>query len=537
MLALAFDKDDTTMNMRDIWTEIESIPIASSMYDVFDRFRHHREWPFLPVVDGEKHVLGVVREYDLKGHAYAQFGRDLLKRQPLSDFIQPTLVLPQDVTEKELLDSSVRNPNPDGIVLTDGGKYRAVLLNRAILRLFEQQHLETEVRLAQAQKMEAIGTLAGGIAHDLNNILTPIVGYTELMNLMNRRGEPIEQDMIDQVSVSALRAREIVKQILAFSRHQNSEHCPMSLGDSIKETVKLVRSSLPATIDVEMRLMAEDDRIMANSGEINRVVMNLCTNAYHAMREKGGRLLITLEHHQGPVLGWSTHSELLLGDFLRLSVSDTGTGIDCALLPRIFEPFFTTKKQGEGTGLGLPIVHGIVSRCKGLISVETVHGKGSTFHLYFPSLVSVTKKKLAPEAKSRASEEGAESPHRPRIKILFVDDEFAITRLASRILPEFGISVVTENDSLKALSIFRENAMDFDLLVTDQTMPGLTGVDLVRSILEIKPALPVILCTGYSDSISPEQARDAGVSEDVLKPPDFQQLSLSIQRLTDSGGQ
>lgn len=520
------------MNMKDIWTEIEAVAITSSMDDVFARFRNHPEWPFLPVVDEEQRVLGVVREYDLKGHAYARFGRDLLKRQPLRDFLQPALVLPLTVTEAELLNASARNPNPDGIVLTDGGKYRAALLNQTVLRLFEQQHLETEVRLVQAQKMEAIGTLAGGIAHDLNNILTPILGYAELINLLQSTGQPIEQDVIDQIVVSAMRAKEIVKQILAFSRHQKTERCPTCLARVIKESLSLVRSTLPATIDVEMRLNIEESMIMANPDELHRVILNLCTNAYHAMRERGGRLQITLDCHQGPVLGWSLHNELLPGDYLRLSIADTGSGIETEMLPRIFEPFFTTKKQGEGTGLGLPIVHGIVSRCKGVVSVESVVGQGSTFHVYLPVLADkVGGSLVCPPGTKAAGEHGAPRVAGPMPRILFVDDEFAVTRLASKILPKYGICVVTEHDSVKALAMFRQHASDFDLLVTDQTMPGLTGVDLTREVLLIRPGLPVILCTGYSETVSPEQAREVGVCEYVLKPPDFQKMAASIQRL------
>ena len=519
------------MNASELWTEIEAVPLTSSMRDVFDQFRNHREWPFLPVVDEQQRVKGVVREYDLRGHAYAQFGHDLVKRYVLQDFLRPTLVLPTNVSKKELLDSSAQNPNPDGIVLSDNGKYRAVLLTRAVLCLFEQQHHETDVRLAQAQKMEAIGALAGGIAHDLNNILTPILGYAELMTMIRQRGEPIEQEMIDQISVSALRARESVKQILAFSRHQRTERHPISLGQLVKETLPLVRSSLPATIDIEMRLNAKEDTVLVNPDEMHRIVLNLCTNAFHAMREQGGRLLITLEQHHGLVLGWSMHDEFLLDDYVRLSVTDSGSGIDPGVLPRIFEPFFTTKKQGEGTGLGLSIVHGIVSRYKGMISVESVVGQGTTFHIYLPVLPRAPHCASASEARTNPVKHDTTSADNPKIRVLFVDDEFAVTRLASMILPKYGISVETENDSRKALERFREHSTEFDLLVTDQTMPGLTGIDLTRAVLLLRPNLPVILCTGYSESVSPEQANEIGVCEYVLKPPDFQKMAASIQRL------
>ncbi len=351
------------------------------------------------------------------------------------------------------------------------------------------------------------------------------------MSVMQKRGEPIEQDFIDQISVSAMRAREIVKQILAFSRHQSNEYGQVNLEPVIKDAVRLITSSLPSTIDIELHLNVESDQVMANADEMHRVIMNLCTNAYHAMRERGGLMQISLDRHQGPVLGWSMRAELLLGEFLRLSVADTGTGIPPGMVSRIFEPFFTTKKQNEGTGLGLSVVHGIMSRCGGFVSVESVVGKGSQFHLYFPVLKNQPQGSTARVTVTNEVDQVSQLARRPKTRILFVDDEFAVTRLASKILPKYGITVVTENDSHKALGLFRQHAMDFDLLVTDQTMPGLTGVNLAKEVLQIRPDLPVILCTGYSEAVSPEQARIAGVCEYMLKPPDFRQMAASIQKL------
>jgi signal transduction histidine kinase len=518
------------MNLRDIWTEIEAVPFQTAMHDVFDVLHRNPAWPFLPVVDERRRVLGVVREHDLKGYAFAPFGRDLIKRVPLANFLKPTLVVSTNIEARELLRLSADNANPDGIAVTEDGVYRAVLLMPALLRLFEKQHVEAEVRLVQAQKMEAIGTLAGGIAHDLNNILTPILGYTELIGMMRQNGDPVDQELLDQIAVSARRAREIVKQILAFSRHQKSERGPMSLGRAVKDTLPLIRSSVPATIDIEMRVAAAGDLVMANPDEIHRVVVNLCTNAYHAMRDRGGRMTIALDRHTGPVLGWSLQQELPLGDFLRLSVSDTGTGIAPAVLPRIFEPFFTTKQQGDGTGLGLPIVHGITSRYGGFLSVETAVGAGSTFHVHLPRLGAAVAARETDGLPAPAADAAA----RP-VRVLFVDDEFAITRLAGKFLGKYGILAETENDSVCALNAFRKAPGTFDVLVTDQTMPGITGLDLAREVLRIRPRLPIILCTGYSDTVSPEQAKAAGVCEYVLKPPDFPQLAGLIRRWAEIG--
>jgi CheY-like chemotaxis protein len=221
-----------------------------------------------------------------------------------------------------------------------------------------------------------------------------------------------------------------------------------------------------------------------------------------------------------------------LGDYVRLSIVDTGSGIHPEILPRIFEPFFTTKKQTDGTGLGLSIVHGIISRCKGVVSVESAVGHGSKFHIYLPVVAREAQRVAAPAAGMDPARHEAPPAGKPKARVLFVDDEFAITRLASMILPKYGIAVETENDSLKALATFRNRSDEFDLLVTDQIMPGLTGVDLTREVLLVRPGMPVILCTGYSEAVSPEQAREAGICEYVLKPPDFQKMAVSIRQLT-----
>jgi signal transduction histidine kinase/CheY-like chemotaxis protein len=518
------------MNLSDIWTEVESVHIDASMYDVFEVLVKHPEWPFLPVIDSNARVAGVVREYDLKSYAFAQYGRELIKRLPLARFLHPTLTVPDTVDTRELLRLSTDNANPDGVVVTKNQRYHAVLLTPSLLRLFERQNVETEVRLVQAQKMEAIGTLAGGIAHDLNNILTPILGYAELLSILRRRDEPIDQEMIDQIHVSATRAKEIVKQILVFSRHQNTARCPMSLASAVKQTLPFIRSSLPATIDIEMSLQDNDARVLANPDEMHRVLVNLCTNAYHAMRDSGGILRVTVSRHNGPVLGWTLHQELLLGDYLRVSVADTGTGIDPGILPRIFEPFFTTKKQNEGTGLGLPIVHGIVTRCQGVISVESTPGRGSAFHIYLPCVAVGPQQGMAATPCVGGNATIQETAPPATINVLFVDDEFAVTRLASIFLSRYGIQAETANDSVRALAVFREQPDKFDLLVTDQTMPGLTGIDLAREVLRLRPGIPVILCTGYSESVSPDQAKAVGVCEYVLKPPDFGHLAGLIRK-------
>jgi nitrogen-specific signal transduction histidine kinase/ActR/RegA family two-component response regulator len=406
-----------------------------------------------------------------------------------------------------------------------------VLLNPVILRLFDANRVETQVRLVQAQKMEAIGTLAGGIAHDLNNILTPIIGYTRLMREMMAAGEPLDPEMLDQVLVSGIRAQETVARILAFSRHQKTEQRVVSLSEMVKEVVKLIGGSLPATIDTELCLEAADDAVFANPVELHQVIMNLCTNSYHAMRDKGGHLQLSLADHHGPLLGWSLHHKPLTDSMLRLTVRDTGDGIPSEILPKIFEPFFTTKKQGEGTGMGLAIVHGVVSRCRGAVSIETTMGQGTAFHIYLPRHVcspALNGRSEIPFAMDVTPESGQR-----RMRVLYVDDEFPVTRLAQRYLSRFGLDVETENDSVKALSTLRTRMGDFDVLVTDQTMPSITGLELAQKALKLNPRFPVIMCTGFSETVSPEMAKIAGICGYMHKPTDYAKMAAIIRSCHD----
>jgi signal transduction histidine kinase/ActR/RegA family two-component response regulator len=509
---------------------IEPISSEAGVDEVFQQICEHPDWPFVPIVDADGAPIGVVRERDLKGYAYARFGRDLVKRRTLDEFLRPTLVLPIETSLNDLLASSARNPNPDGIVFTEGGRYCTSLLTGTLLRLFERQHLDTQVRLVQAEKMEAIGSLAGGIAHDLNNILTPVLAYADFLSVSLREGEPVDVTIIDEILVCAKRAKEVVRQILAFSRHQENERTPVHLGAAIRETVKLVRASIPSTIDIELDFDVDDDVVLASHIEIQRVIMNLCTNAYHAMRDRGGHLQISLHRHDGPLAGWSLGVETAVRNGIRLSVADTGAGIAPDILPRIFEPFFTSDRGGERTGLGLSVVHGIVARYKGAISVETEPGRGTTFHVHLPLLAPGLP--LAAAAGAGAGPEiAALAPSGGAIRVMFVDDEFAITRMASRNLPRYGIAVEAYNDSRAALTAFLQQGRRFHALVTDQTMPGVTGADLVREVLRAAPDLPVVVCTGYSDTFTPEQAKSIGVQEYMLKPLDFRRMAHVIRSL------
>jgi signal transduction histidine kinase/ActR/RegA family two-component response regulator len=509
------------------WRDIVAVPSDAHPLMVFDLLASRSDWSFLPVVDGCGRPLGVVREQCLRQYAFSRFGRELIQRRPLSDFVEPSLVVPGDIGLDELLGASVSNPNPEGLLVTVDGVYRAVLLNDALLKLQEERHVETMVRLANAQKMEAIGTLAGGIAHDLNNMLTPILGYAELLRdaVADQR---VAVDFVDQLTVCAQRASQTVKQVLAFSRQQSNERCLTRLSDAVREVTQLVRSSLPATIDIELALETLDDTVLVSPTELHQVLMNLCTNAFHAMQERGGRLRLGVTDHNGALLGWSALSGDVPSGLIRLSVSDTGCGIESALLARIFEPFFTTKPQGEGTGMGLAIVHGIVSRAQGFVSVESAADQGTSVHIYLPRQQAVGDAPGVPRI-VRPAPSATPTGLVQVLRVLVVDDEVSITRLAREVLSRHGFQVTTQNDARAALNLLSADPGAFDVVLTDHMMPELTGLDLARRALALRPGLPVLLCTGYTEAVSPEQVHALGLVDLLLKPLDFTQVAALLR--------
>ncbi len=386
------------------------------------------------------------------------------------------------------------------------------------------QRRELETSLYQAQKMEAIGTLAGGIAHDFNNILTVIFGYTELAHLYIDNPEKT-REALEQVTKGGERAKDLVSQILTFSRNSESEKQPLQPSLIVKETVKLLRPSLPATITIE-KTLASKSKIIADPTQIHQIIMNLCTNAYHAMETTGGTLRISLQDisvEKGEPR--SPEWPLEPGDYVRLEVSDTGCGIDPETMQKIFDPYFTTKAKDKGTGLGLSVVHGIVKEHKGHINARSIAGEGTTFQVTFPILKAKTKP-VAEETTAKQVVSGQET-------ILLIDDEKEITSALSAILSRHGYDVRAFTDGLEAIESFREAPQAIDLVVTDMTMPGITGSQLAREMLSLRPELPVILCTGYSDLINHESARKMGISEYLQKPVMMATLLQKIRKQLD----
>jgi nitrogen-specific signal transduction histidine kinase/ActR/RegA family two-component response regulator len=381
-----------------------------------------------------------------------------------------------------------------------------------------------ERQLQHAQKMEAIGTLAGGIAHDFNNILSPILGYVEMMMTKLPTENPLQRDL-QQVYTSANRAKELVKQILTFSRQSESEVHPLNVLPVIKEALKLLRASIPSNIEIKEKIPSDCPPILADPTRIHQILMNLCTNAYQAMLETGGVLGVSLTSAEIGSLNLFNKYELNPGLHVILEVSDSGPGIPKDITEKIFDPYFTTKGKGEGTGLGLAVVHGIVKNYKGAITVYSEPGGGSVFRVYLPAItMDPTAKPLA--TKALPLPVGTE-------RILLVDDEKSIVEMEAELLRGLGYKVTEFTNSETALETFRINPNDFDLICTDMTMPKITGDLLTNEILRIRPKIPVILCTGFSELISEKTAVELGVKKYLTKPVSMKTFANSVRQVLD----
>lgn len=381
--------------------------------------------------------------------------------------------------------------------------------------------VELEKKLRQAQKMEAIGTLAGGIAHDFNNILGAILGFADMALLQSDPESPAHDSLI-HIRKGGKRAADLVQQILTFSRQSSTEKKQIAVTSLIQESLQLLRASLPSTITIRQDLQAENALVMADATQLQQIVINLCTNAFQAMREHdGGTLTIRLEELGFKECGKTL--QLQTDKCIRLTIADTGIGIDPAVLERIFDPFFTTKEPGEGTGMGLSVVHGIIRDIGGEISVDSKLGSGTTFTVLLPSTEPVEE-----ENKGGSSPLPMGTEH-----ILVVDDEEDILKTSRMMLAHLGYTVSVSKDPAAMLEQIRNKTFNCDLVVTDQTMPHLTGLEFIRELHQVKPNLPVILCTGYSDRVNEESVRKVGGAGLLMKPADLRDLALMIRGALD----
>ncbi len=384
----------------------------------------------------------------------------------------------------------------------------------------EEEKVKLQAHFLQAQKMEALGVLAGGIAHDFNNVLLSIIGYTELAMLYLSEGSEAYQSL-EGVIEACDRAKELAKQILTFSRKSEGERKPLPLSLIVKESLKFLSASLTKNIEIKQNIHSKEGLILADSTQIYQVVMNLCTNGAQAIGKKNGSLKVSL--CEVDIDSACEIPELKPGSYMKLSVKDTGTGMDEAVMKRIFEPFFTTKKRGEGTGMGLAVVHGIVKSHGGVITVFSEPGKGSCFDVFFPKIEG----EVLPEPKMHKKNlSGKES-------ILCVDDEKEIIYLMEKILGSIGYKVEGKVSSIEALETFRAYPERYDLIITDEGMPHMRGSALAGEVLKIRSDMPIILCTGFSDEITPEKALEIGIKEFILKPISIIKLAEAVRKIFD----
>ncbi|GAB4259928.1 MAG: hypothetical protein Kow0092_08460 [Deferrisomatales bacterium] len=399
-------------------------------------------------------------------------------------------------------------------------------LNYVAVKRDVTNEVKLERHLRQSQKMEALGTLAGGIAHDFNNILTPIIGYAQL--LLDGIDGPITDEQrhdLERIVSAGVRAQDLVGQILTFARRGERERQPVRVGPIVKETLKFLRASLPATIELRQAFETDQDTVVADPTQIHQVLMNLLTNASQALGEGGGVLEVGMKDAEADAgLGYLP-PELQRGSYLLLTVSDTGPGMAPEVLERIFEPFFTTKAPGVGTGLGLAVVHGIVEGHGGAVKVYSEPGQGTTFNVFLPKAAGAGPVEAAPEAEVPRGTE----------RILFVDDEEAIAALGRKVLEGLGYRVEAATDGLAALRRFREDPAGFDLVVTDQTMPKITGAALAQRLTAVRPDIPVILCTGFAAAVAQETSLPRGVREVLRKPLTVRELGQAVRRVLDRG--
>jgi PAS domain S-box-containing protein len=381
------------------------------------------------------------------------------------------------------------------------------------------QEVALQAQLQQTQKMQAIGTLAGGIAHDFNNILAAVIGYTEIAIADVEKGGVLH-DNLKEVLKAGERAKDLVNQILTFSRQSEQDLKPIKVALIVKEVLKLIRASLPATIAIDQDLKS-NAAVLGDYTKIHQVLMNLCTNAAHAMRKKGGVLSVSLADVELDADYAAKHFDIKPGLYLKLSVRDTGQGISSDLLGQIFDPFFTTKQQGEGTGMGLSVAHGIVKSHGGTISVYSEPGEGSIFNVYLPAIESSSEQKAREEKPVPTGTE----------RILFVDDEQALVKMGKQLLEFLGYKVTTSTSSIEALELFKVQPDKFDLVITDLTMPNMTGDELAQKLMAIRPDIPVILCTGFSTKMTAEKTKKMGIRAFVLKPVIKQDIAETIRKV------
>ena len=369
--------------------------------------------------------------------------------------------------------------------------------------------------------MEAIGTLAGGIAHEFNNVLAIILGNTELALDDIPDWNPAKESL-REIRTASMRARDVVRQILSFARKSMMAQKPVAIAPLIRESLTLMRASIPTMIDIRPRISCENEMVLGDETGLQQIIMNLCNNAAHAMREEGGTLDVHLFAVDLDETTAQQYDDLKPGPFIKLEIKDTGHGIAPEIMERIFDPYFTTKEFGEGSGMGLPVVHGIVKKWNGDIKISSEPGKGAMVEVLLPQT-----ERAAPNA----STEGSRLERGKGERILFVDDDQSIAHMGKQMLERLGYDVVCMTDSFSALACFRANSMAYDLVITDMAMPKMAGDRFAAALMEIRKDIPILLCTGHSDQMDEKKAQKMGIRGFAMKPFDMTKLSLMIRKV------
>ncbi len=432
-----------------------------------------------------------------------------------------------DITERKHAEKTQQlfweliNQSNDAIYVYEADEYMvAVARDLSERKRAEEEKRRLEIRIQQSQKMEALGTLASGIAHDFNNILTSILLNAEMISYHEKENSTIKSSA-KEIHRNSLRAKALINQILLFTRATETKRVSIDMNTMLKDIITMLRPMTPSTVIIKQDISDEPEIIFADPTQIQQLIMNLCSNAVYAMRESGGILNVKLEK---AVIGDDDRSfDGTPGSYVKLTVKDQGHGISAENMKRIFDPFFTTKPTGEGTGLGLSVVHGIVEENEGIITVESEKDKGTCFQLFLPTI----------EDKTRPVAEESSSIPTGHEKILFVDDEEAIVSIANMMFEHLGYKVTSTVNPADALETFRSKPEDFDLVLTDATMPEITGIDLSKKLLEIRPDIPIIICTGYSHLVSEEKIKGFGIKELIMKPFELQAMAKAIRKVLD----
>ena len=387
--------------------------------------------------------------------------------------------------------------------------------------LLREEKEKLEALLRRTQKNEAISALTGGIAHDFNNILTAILGYTEIAMGRTQQETPMHTNL-EEVLKAGYRARDLVKQLLTFSRQTDQDKKPLQISLVVKEALKMLRAALPTTIEIRQDINGSG-KIMADPTQIHQMLVNLCTNAARSMHEKGGILEVIQSDIELDSHFTDQHQGLKPGFYVKLTVSDTGHGISRSTIQKIFDPGFTSKAGEKGSGIGLTVVHGIVKNHGGTLTVYSEHNRGTTFNIFLPRIVEKGSKDI----------DLATSLPRGTERVLFVDDEHVLADLGEHMLKPLGYTVTTKTNSIEALETFRAQPQNFDLVVTDMTMPCMTGLEFAEKLLQIRADLPIILCSGFSEMVTHDKARATGIREFVMKPVDLSEMAKIVRRVLD----